>query len=304
MSPRTARTSDIRASRALRSARQPSPPRSRRCCWSAWSTPARSRLRRSPARSLHGALSSPMAPRPHRPEGHWPVRSAHPSGSSRWSRSLAIVVVDHRHAQGLAPRRQRPLAQRARTGRASGSATTAGSRPRSAAVDGHDAGRAVPAALRVRSAGQPRRAPELPALRPQRLVALRAARPGDVQRVAVAQGADDPLAGGQVRALWDYYNQYAYGVVVGFNLPSGIHYSHRKRQWVADHRADTRRGGGIFLHVNGTGSTAGCVSMTRVADAVVGPLAPTGRACPARHGTVQLRRHPLTPTARRPGANL
>ena len=64
--------------------------------------------------------------------------------------------------------------------------------------------------------------------------------------------------------LWDYYNQYAYGVVVGFNLPSGIRYSHRKRQWVADHRADTRRGGGIFLHVNGTGSTAGCVSMTRV----------------------------------------
>jgi L,D-peptidoglycan transpeptidase YkuD (ErfK/YbiS/YcfS/YnhG family) len=63
--------------------------------------------------------------------------------------------------------------------------------------------------------------------------------------------------------LWDYYNQYAYGVVVGFNLPSGIHYSHRKRQWVADHRADTDRGGGIFLHVNGTGSTAGCVSMTR-----------------------------------------
>lgn len=64
--------------------------------------------------------------------------------------------------------------------------------------------------------------------------------------------------------LWDYPTQYAYGIVVGFNLPSGVRYSHRKRQWVADHRADTRRGGGIFLHVNGTGPTAGCVSMSRV----------------------------------------
>jgi L,D-peptidoglycan transpeptidase YkuD (ErfK/YbiS/YcfS/YnhG family) len=63
--------------------------------------------------------------------------------------------------------------------------------------------------------------------------------------------------------LWDYYHQYAYGVVVGFNLPSGIHYSHRSRQWVADDRADTRRGGGIFLHVRDDGPTAGCVAMRR-----------------------------------------
>ncbi len=63
--------------------------------------------------------------------------------------------------------------------------------------------------------------------------------------------------------LWDYYDQYALGVVIGFNQPSGIRYSHRKGQWVADNRADTSRGGGIFLHVNGTGSTAGCVSMAR-----------------------------------------
>jgi L,D-peptidoglycan transpeptidase YkuD (ErfK/YbiS/YcfS/YnhG family) len=63
--------------------------------------------------------------------------------------------------------------------------------------------------------------------------------------------------------LWDYSHQYQYAVVIGFNLPGGVHYSHRKRQWVAEQRADTRRGGGIFLHVNGSGSTAGCVSMTR-----------------------------------------
>ncbi len=63
--------------------------------------------------------------------------------------------------------------------------------------------------------------------------------------------------------LWDYYDQYAYGIVVGFNLPSGIHYSAQRKQRVADHRADTSRGGGIFLHVRGQGNTAGCVAMSR-----------------------------------------
>jgi L,D-peptidoglycan transpeptidase YkuD (ErfK/YbiS/YcfS/YnhG family) len=63
--------------------------------------------------------------------------------------------------------------------------------------------------------------------------------------------------------LADYPWQYAYAVVVGFNLPSGIHYSKARRQWVAKDRADTDRGGGIFLHVNGDGLTAGCVSMRK-----------------------------------------
>jgi L,D-peptidoglycan transpeptidase YkuD (ErfK/YbiS/YcfS/YnhG family) len=63
--------------------------------------------------------------------------------------------------------------------------------------------------------------------------------------------------------LADYPWQYAYAVVVGFNLPSGVHYSKARRQWVADDRADTDRGGGIFLHVNGDGLTAGCVSMRK-----------------------------------------
>jgi L,D-peptidoglycan transpeptidase YkuD (ErfK/YbiS/YcfS/YnhG family) len=65
--------------------------------------------------------------------------------------------------------------------------------------------------------------------------------------------------------LADYPWQYAYAVVVGFNLPSGVHYSKARRQWVAgaNDRADTDRGGGIFLHVNGDGLTAGCVSMRK-----------------------------------------
>jgi L,D-peptidoglycan transpeptidase YkuD (ErfK/YbiS/YcfS/YnhG family) len=63
--------------------------------------------------------------------------------------------------------------------------------------------------------------------------------------------------------LWDFGAQYAYGIVVGFNQPSGVHYSTQRRQWVARHTADTSRGGGIFLHVRGDGPTAGCVAMRR-----------------------------------------
>ncbi len=61
--------------------------------------------------------------------------------------------------------------------------------------------------------------------------------------------------------LWDFRSQYRYAVVVGFNLPSGVHYSRARRQWVARETADTSRGGGIFLHVTDGGPTAGCVSM-------------------------------------------
>ena len=57
--------------------------------------------------------------------------------------------------------------------------------------------------------------------------------------------------------------QYRYGVVLGYNLPSGVHWSPRVRQRVASDPADTRRGGGIFLHVKGSGATAGCVSVGR-----------------------------------------
>ena len=63
--------------------------------------------------------------------------------------------------------------------------------------------------------------------------------------------------------LASYGGQYGYALVVGFNLPSGVHYSTSRRQWVADDPADTRRGGGIFLHVQGDGPTAGCVAMPR-----------------------------------------
>ena len=63
--------------------------------------------------------------------------------------------------------------------------------------------------------------------------------------------------------LADYAAQYAYALVVGFNMPSGIRYSAARRQLVASRPADTSRGGGIFLHVRGDGFTAGCVAMSR-----------------------------------------
>ena len=43
-------------------------------------------------------------------------------------------------------------------------------------------------------------------------------------------------------------------------MPRGLYYS--GGQWFARQTADTRKGGGIFLHVNGpAGKTAGCISI-------------------------------------------
>ena len=59
--------------------------------------------------------------------------------------------------------------------------------------------------------------------------------------------------------LASYRKQYRYAVVLDYNLPDGIRW--RDGQRVARSRADTSAGGGIFLHVNGSGATAGCVSI-------------------------------------------
>jgi L,D-peptidoglycan transpeptidase YkuD (ErfK/YbiS/YcfS/YnhG family) len=60
--------------------------------------------------------------------------------------------------------------------------------------------------------------------------------------------------------LASYGYEYAYAVVLGFNLPGGVHWSRERRQYVAREPADTRRGGGIFLHVQRSRHTAGCVA--------------------------------------------
>lgn len=61
--------------------------------------------------------------------------------------------------------------------------------------------------------------------------------------------------------LKSYSTQYRYAVVVDYNLPSGIEWQRGER--IATNQADTSAGGGIFLHVNGTGATAGCISVAR-----------------------------------------
>jgi L,D-peptidoglycan transpeptidase YkuD (ErfK/YbiS/YcfS/YnhG family) len=65
--------------------------------------------------------------------------------------------------------------------------------------------------------------------------------------------------------LSSFGGQYRHAVVVGFNLPGGVHRA--GGEWVASRTADTRRGGGIFLHVQdrevAARPTAGCVAMPR-----------------------------------------
>lgn len=63
-----------------------------------------------------------------------------------------------------------------------------------------------------------------------------------------------------VERLAGYGYEYAYSIVLGFNLPRGVRWSERRRQYVAREPADTARGGGIFLHVKEQRYTAGCVS--------------------------------------------
>jgi len=61
--------------------------------------------------------------------------------------------------------------------------------------------------------------------------------------------------------LVSYGKQYEYTAVINFNTPRGVYYS--RGQYVTKTPAKTSRGGGIFLHVNGPGATAGCVSIPR-----------------------------------------
>lgn len=65
--------------------------------------------------------------------------------------------------------------------------------------------------------------------------------------------------------LSEFGRQYAHAVVVGFNLPGGARRDGGER--VTAQPADTRRGGGIFLHVRRAGgqdpATTGCVAVDR-----------------------------------------
>ncbi|MGH8893528.1 MAG: L,D-transpeptidase family protein [Actinomycetes bacterium] len=66
---------------------------------------------------------------------------------------------------------------------------------------------------------------------------------------------------GWAEDLSSYGRQYRHAAVLDYNLPSGVHRSGGER--VARQPADTRRGGGIFLHIDRPGATTGCVSVAQ-----------------------------------------
>jgi L,D-peptidoglycan transpeptidase YkuD (ErfK/YbiS/YcfS/YnhG family) len=70
---------------------------------------------------------------------------------------------------------------------------------------------------------------------------------------------------GQSERLSSFPIQYEFAVVVDFNrpAPATVVWNAAHREYVTSRPSAVGRGTAIFLHVNGRGSTAGCVSVTR-----------------------------------------
>ncbi|WP_067503372.1 L,D-transpeptidase family protein [Actinoplanes sp. TFC3] len=70
---------------------------------------------------------------------------------------------------------------------------------------------------------------------------------------------------GEAERLAAYPTQYEYATMIDFNRPIGssIKWDATRSQYVTSKPVDVRRGSAIFLHINGSGSTAGCVSVAR-----------------------------------------
>lgn len=58
-----------------------------------------------------------------------------------------------------------------------------------------------------------------------------------------------------------YGRAYRLAVVIGYNLPGAVYRDPGSGEWRARVPADTRKGGGIFLHVQRGRPTAGCVAV-------------------------------------------
>jgi L,D-peptidoglycan transpeptidase YkuD (ErfK/YbiS/YcfS/YnhG family) len=69
----------------------------------------------------------------------------------------------------------------------------------------------------------------------------------------------------QAERLGAYPTQYEYAAVINFNRPaaSSVTWNSTYSEYVTSQPVDTTRGSAIFLHINGAGSTAGCVSLSR-----------------------------------------
>ena len=65
----------------------------------------------------------------------------------------------------------------------------------------------------------------------------------------------------QAERLAAYPKQYEYAAVIDFNRPAAdtVKWDAARGQYVTSKPANTKRGSAIFLHINGAGSTAGCV---------------------------------------------
>jgi len=67
--------------------------------------------------------------------------------------------------------------------------------------------------------------------------------------------------GGYAEHLWSYGSQYNYVAVMDYNLPGGPIRTGQDGVRRAADPADTRAGGGIFLHVTNGKVTAGCIAI-------------------------------------------
>jgi len=69
--------------------------------------------------------------------------------------------------------------------------------------------------------------------------------------------------GSYVEMLWSYGRQYDYVTVLDYNLPTGDITRNARGVRRTSTPADTRAGGGIFLHVSKGTPTAGCIAIAR-----------------------------------------
>jgi L,D-peptidoglycan transpeptidase YkuD (ErfK/YbiS/YcfS/YnhG family) len=70
---------------------------------------------------------------------------------------------------------------------------------------------------------------------------------------------------GEAERLAAYPTQYEYAAVIDFNRPaaSTVKWNATYSEYVTSKPVNVRLGSAIFLHINGKGSTAGCVSLKR-----------------------------------------
>jgi L,D-peptidoglycan transpeptidase YkuD (ErfK/YbiS/YcfS/YnhG family) len=70
---------------------------------------------------------------------------------------------------------------------------------------------------------------------------------------------------GQAERLASYPTQYEYAAIINYNRPAAatVKWNATRSQYETSQPANLRRGSAIFLHINGAGSTAGCVSLKR-----------------------------------------